>query len=231
MENTIITGDCIEIMRKMENKSIDLVLTDPPYNAKNIGPHQRTYSLGTMQLPEKEYKKFCKEWFKEALRVGKALVFTPGIANVCFYPQPYWILCWHKPAAVSFNRMGGFNAWEPIMVYGKTAKGKRLGQDYILVNTLNLDQGPRKNHPCPKPPLLIKKLIDVFSNEGDLILDPFNGSGTTTWGAKQMGRRFIGIDINSEYNKIAESYLQQEMLFSSKEKAIPPSTKVQGILA
>ena len=132
--NKIIQGDCIEIMKTMGDKSVDLILTDPPYNAKNIGPNERKYSVGTMQLPLSEYKKFCKDWFREALRVAKTIVFTPGITNMCYYPQPTWALCWHKPAAVSFNRFGGFNAWEPIFVYGKVAKGKRLGQDYIILS-------------------------------------------------------------------------------------------------
>jgi DNA modification methylase len=212
MKNQIITGNCIEIMKTMSDKSVDLILTDPPYNAINIGPDKRTYSLGEMQLPLPVYKKFCRDWIREALRIGKTVIFTPGIANMCYYPQPTWAICWHKPSAVSFNRFGGFNAWEPIFVYGKVAKGKRLGQDYIYQITLNLSKGPEKNHPCPKPPVLMAKLIDKFSNEGELVMDPFNGSGTTTAMAKLHGRQFIGIDINPEYNKIAEMRLQQEVM-------------------
>ena len=210
--NKIITADSLEFMKSLPDKSIDLVLTDPPYNAVDIGPDKKTYSLGKMQLPLEEYIHFCKEWVDEALRVGKTVIFTPGIANVCYYPQPTWMICWHKPTAVSFNRFGGFNAWEPIMVYGKVAKGKRLGQDYIYQITLNLSKGPEKNHPCPKPPFLIERLMDKFSNEGDIVMDPFNGSGTTTMIAKRLNRQFIGIDINPEYNKIAEQRLAQEVL-------------------
>lgn len=205
-------------MKEMPDKSIDLILTDPPYNAKDIGPNKRVYSLGQMQLPLEEYKKFCMDWFTEANRIAKTLIFTPGIANVCFYPQPYWVICWYKPAAVSFNRFGGFNAWEPIMVYGKVAKGKRLGQDVLTVNTLNLSKGPEKNHPCPKPPILMDILVDKFSNEGDIVMDPFNGSGTTVVSAKRFGRHYIGIDINPEYNKIAETRLAQGVMFGVEEE-------------
>ncbi len=199
-------------MKQMADKSVDLILTDPPYNAKNIGPNGRTYSVGQMQLPEREYKKFCKAWIKEALRVGKTVVFTPGISNICYYPQPRWVICWSKPQAVSFNRFGGFNVWEPIFVYGSIAKGKRLPRDLIEVGIRNLDSGPQKNHPCPKPPPLMDFLVDKFSNEGDTILDPFNGSGTTVLSAKKLGRDYTGIDINPAYNKIAELRLAQEML-------------------
>ncbi len=207
--NKIINADFSE-MANMSGERIDLVLTDPPYNAKNIGPNQRKYSLGQMQLPAREYKKFCKDWFKLAFTLSDTLVFTPGIANTHNYPQPDWIICWHKPAAVSFNRMGGYNAWEPIFVYGK-AKA-RIGQDYIKVNTLNFSKGPEKGHPCPKPLSLWEWLIERFSKEGDIILDPFIGSGTTAVVAQKRNRNFIGIDINPDYCEITEQRLKQKAL-------------------
>jgi len=213
--NKIICGDCLEVMKDFPDKSIDLILTDPPYNAENIGPNQRIYSKGKMRLPEKEYKKFCKDWFKEAQRISDRIVFTPGIANTHFYSQPFWQICWHKPAAVSFNRMGGYNAWEPIFIYGKPPKGKRIGQDYKLQNTLNLTPGICREHPCPKPLPLWEWLVDKFSNKNEIILDPFIGSGTTAVACKRLKRNFIGIEINPDYCKIAEERLrgQPEPLF------------------
>ena len=210
--NKVICADSLEFMKKLPDKCIDLVLTHPPYNAKNIGPNSRVYEGQMMQLPLKEYKKFCKDWITEALRVSKRLVFTPGIANICFYPQPRWILCWHKPAAVSFNRFGGFNTWEPICVYGKIPKGKRLGQDYLLFNTMNFGKGPEKEHPCPKPLDLMKFLVDKFSLEDELVFDPFSGSGTTLVASKQLGRKYFGTDIIESYCKIANDRLRQEIL-------------------
>jgi site-specific DNA-methyltransferase (adenine-specific) len=205
--NQIICGDYKDIVKSISNNSIDLILTDPPYNAKNIGPKNRVYLKGKMQLPPEEYKKFCKHWFKEAQRIVKndAIVFTPGIANTHNYPQPYWQICWHKPAAVSYNRYGGFNAWEPIFTYGKTKK--RIGQDYIKVNTLNFTKGPERNHPCPKSPNLWEWIIRHFSNEGDLVCDFFGGSGTTAKICKELKRRYIVIDIIPEYCKIAKKRL------------------------
>jgi DNA modification methylase len=199
----LILGDGIEEMKKIPNKFIDLVLTDPPYNAKNIGPNKREYSQGIMCLPEREYKDFCESWFKEAIRISKAVVFTPGIANTHNYPQPFWQICWHKPASVSFNRMGGFNAWEPIFTYGEVTKAK-IGQDYIKVNTLNFNKGPEREHPCPKVKELWGWLIRHFSKEGDIILDPFVGSGTTAVVCKEQKRNCIAIDINPNYIKISQ---------------------------
>ena len=211
-KSRILLGNCLDMLRQYPDKSIDLILTDPPYNAKNIGRHEKKYSLGLMSLPEEQYQKFCNDWFKEASRVAKTVVFTPGITNITRYPQPDWVICWHKPAAYGFNRFGGFNAWEPVFVYGKIAKGKRLPQDYIMTHSLFFSKGPEINHPCPKPPVLMKFLIDKFCPENGVVLDPFNGSGTTTVAAKHLGRDFIGIDINPEYNQIAEERLRQEVL-------------------
>lgn len=216
MKEEIFQGDCLEVMRGFADKSFDLVLTDPPYNVKNIGPNSRKYEGQIMQLPLREYKKFCRGWFKEALRVGKTVVFTPGIANICYYPQPDWIIAWHKPASVSFNRMGGFNAWEPICVYGKMAKGKRLPQDYLLVNTMNFSEGAEKGHPCPKPLELMSVLLDKFSNAGDSVLDPMCGSGTTGVACKNLGRDFTGIDLIERYCDISRGRLKQQSIFSEQ---------------
>ena len=214
--NEIYTGNCLEIMTEMEDQSFDLCLTDPPYNAKNIGPNERKYSLGSMQLPAEEYKRFCKKWFLEASRIAKTLVFTSGIANLSLYPQPDWIICWHKPAAVSFNRMGGYNVWEPILIYGhKWTKKNRLPQDYLQYNTLNFKKGAEKDHPCPKPESLWEKLLVTFCPEGGSVFDPFIGSGTTAVVAKNNGRQYVGIDINPEYVEMTKGRLRQELLITS----------------
>lgn len=210
--NKIIQGDCLEVMKQMPDKCVDLVFADPPYNAKNIGPNARVYEGQRMQLPEKEYIKFCKDYFKECFRISKTVVITPGIANVCYYPNPSWIICWHKPAACSFNRFGGFNAWEPVMVWGKIAKGKRLPQDVLLVNTMNFSKGPEKDHPCPKPLELMLLLVDKFCPEGGIVFDPFMGSGTTALAAKKLGMRYSGVEKIKNYIKMANQRLAQEYL-------------------
>lgn len=209
-DHCIVHGDCRDVLPKIPDKAIDLVLTDPPYNAKEIGPDKKVYAESVMQLPEDEYREFCIDWFSLCSKVSDRIVFTPGISNICFYPQPFWVICWHKPAAVSFNRMGGFNAWEPIYVYGNPVK--RLGQDYWLCNTLNFSKGPESEHPCPKPLKLWSMIIDHFSSEGDLVIDPMAGSGTTLIAARNHKRRSISVERVYDYCKIAEQRLAQEVL-------------------
>ena len=217
MKFELIHGDCITQMKAFKKGQFDLCLTDPPYNAKNIGKQKKVYKDSVMQLPTKQYQKFCKEWFAQAKRISKTLVFTPGIANICYYPQPDWVICWSKPSAVSFNRMGGFNVWEPIFVYGKCAKGKRLNRDLIMNDIMNFNKGIETQHPCPKQIGLIKKLCDIFSNKGDKIIDPFMGSGTTGVAALDQYKEFTGIEKVKPYfdltvRRIAEFQAQGKLI-------------------
>ncbi len=196
-------GDCLEIMPMLGK--VDAVVTDPDYNAKDIGPNHRKYHKQRMGITPELYQQFCDDWFKSATIISDCIVFTPGIANTHNYPQPRWILCWHKPAAVSFNRMGGYNAWEPIFVYGNPFR--KMPQDYMLFNTFNLKKGPESEHPCPKPLPLIKYLVSCMKSQ--TILDPFMGSGTTGVACMNLGRKFIGIEIDEKYFDIACKRIDQ----------------------
>jgi site-specific DNA-methyltransferase (adenine-specific) len=204
----IYHGDCRDILPLLG--PVDLVLTDPPYNAKNMGAHARTYENTLFPMSKLDYQRLCRRWYRLAHRICSRLVFTPGIAHAWAYPQPDWVLCWHKPSAVGFNRFGGFNAWEPILVYGKATE--RLEQDYYRLDPKNFLKGAERDHPCPKPMELWRWLVTKFSTEYDLILDPFMGSGTTLRAAKDLGRRAIGIEIEEKYCEIAVKRLTQEVL-------------------
>jgi DNA modification methylase len=79
---------------------------------------------------------------------------------------------------------------------------------------------PGNPHPATFPEDLARDHILSWSNEGDLVLDPFNGSGTTTKMARELGRRYIGIDVNQEYCEIAKERLAQQLLFGANQSAI-----------
>ena len=208
-ENTIICGDCLEVMKDWPDNCVDLVVTSPPYNAKDIGTYHKVYDVAPMQLPEQEYAKWCHDWFSQAKRVSKGnLLVVCGISNEWFYPRPQWVLCRHKPSAVSYNHFQGYNAWEPILAYGKLAPGQRMGQDYIKCDSQNLRNDVTRLHPCPFPEKLAAWLITLFSSINDIVLDPFNGIGTTCVAAKMLGRRYIGIDISEKYCEIARQRLE-----------------------
>ena len=192
-ENTIICGDCLEVMKDWPDGCVDLVLTDPPYN---VGLN---YDIHSDNI--KDYPAFVRKLSGEGIRLSNKFAVTSGIRNIDLYPKPKWILCWSKPNSMRRNDLGGFNMWEPILFYGK----KVIYQDLFKCPTIpQADNG----HPCPKPLELFKWLVRVITEPNDLILDPFCGSGTTCVAAKMLGRRYIGIDISPDYCQIAEDRLR-----------------------
>lgn len=221
-ENQIICGDCLDVMKDWPVNCVDLVLTDPPYNGKDIGPHANKYDK-YIPLTESEYKVFCQNWWFEAMRISPALLFTSGISNTHFYPAPKWQICWHKPASVSYNRLGGYNAWEPVLFYGKAPKGTRLGQDFFRCDTENFGKGPEhKEHPCPKPLKWALHLVRCFTEPHMIIADCFSGTGAICVAAKMLGRRYIGIDISERYCEIAR------MRLKAVDTGVPVKEQLQG---
>ena len=187
-------GDCLEIMRDMPAASVDAVITDPPYN---VGLN---YSDGDNRL---DYREWCAEWFAECMRIAPFVIFTPGMVNLSMWysiATPRWVMSWRKSNQCSPSPLGGFNTWEPILLYGKPSR--RIGQDSWDM-PIGLQQGVG-NHPCPKYlPFWTKMLSDV-TQEGETVLDPFAGTGTTLLAAHKLGRNAIGIEKAQEYFEIAQ---------------------------
>ena len=207
--NKIHKFDCIEGLKKLKDKSVQLSLVDPPYNV------DLKYASYDDKQDRDTYKKWCAEWFKELRRVTDGIILiTPGSNNLDLWfgiEKPKWMIMWTKRNANSPNYAGGINCWEPILYYITTEKLRhRVGIDVIEQN-ISMQRGIG-SHPCPKPLKLFRKLVDKYSNEGDTVLDCFMGSGTTACAAKQLGRNFIGFETEEEYNKIANERLKQKVL-------------------
>lgn len=195
MVNEVVQGDCLEGMKLIPDKNINLVLTDPPYAiGKNYG---NTSDLN-----------FSKEWFLEAKRIANGICFTPGIKNMFEFEKPDWVLCWFKPGALLRSKYG-FNSWEPMLIYSLPASTKEP-------DVIRCSIGKQKevgDHPTPKPLELFQKIILRFTQPGDLICDPFMGSWTTARACKDLGRNFIGFELEEKYCRIGEERLRQEILF------------------
>lgn len=203
-------GDCLEIMKDIPDKSVDLVFADPPFNTKNdIGWRHKNYGpKGNDNLSEEEYQKFCMEWWEEARRIGKRLAFTPGVGHIGRYPNPLWCIKIDKPSSPSFSKLGSFNCWEPLFVY--EVPFKKILRDERTFDSQNFARDGREKHPCPDNPQMVEWIIDTWSRVQEIILDPFLGSGTTAVACEKLGRRWIGIEISEKYCEIARKRIDAE---------------------
>ena len=204
----IYHGDAFDLLPRLE--SVDLVLTDPPYNVgKDYGTHDD-------KMTPEVYCEWCRAWFQECRRLSKsAVVVTPALVNLPMWmadvERTHFVIAWTKQNNCSRNYIGptsGFQTWEPVLVYGKSKKTILRDSIEIAVS----QQPEAAGHPCPKPIKLWRWLAEQFTHPGDLILDPFMGSGTTLRAAKDLGRKAIGIEIEERYCEIAARRLGQEVL-------------------
>ncbi len=138
------------------------------------------------------------------------ILFTAGKfdTEIFLYQHlpPKWRLCWHKGATPNLSAVG-FNDWEMVMVYGK--KVHCHAHDYLFALPEKMGAF---GHVCPKPLRWAEILIGRFTDPGDIVLDPFMGSGTTLRAAKDLGRKAIGIEIEEKYAEIAARRMSQEVL-------------------
>lgn len=190
----------MDIMKDMPDKCVDLVLTDPPYNVKK---KYNKYVDDNIR-----YKEWCLAWFNECKRVSKCIVFSPGIVNLKMwyvYTDPKWCFCWYKNNQSSPSSLGGFNIWEPLLVYGKPKK--RIGQDGFDIKVHI--QKDADFHPVPKSIKAWCRLIHLFSDKGDIIMDIFSGSGTTAIGCHRLERNFIAIEKDPDYHRDSVKRLEE----------------------
>lgn len=199
----LIHGDCLVEMKKIPDKSIDLVLTDPPY----AGAGMKYNSYDDTDISK--VNKLVLDFVKLATQKARIVIFPSGkfCTEIMLYQQypPQWRLCWYKGACGGISAVG-FNDWEMMMVYGE--KICRNQHDFFKAQGEKLGNW---HHPCPKPLDWAKWIIYRFCDEGGIVCDPFMGSGTVGSACKEYKRNFIGIEIDEKYFKIAQNRINQTM--------------------
>lgn len=191
-------GDCLELMRDIPDKSIDLIVTDPPYGKKadkgtnGFGTSKnRRYQGGwDNQRPDKQV-------FDEMFRISKNLIIFGANYFCDMLPfSNHWIF-WDKKGDISFKNPFA----DGELIYTTfTSPIKRVvfkQQGFIT------DSKDKRYHPTQKPSELIQMLIEQYSKEGDIVLDPFLGSGTTAVACVNTNRHYIGFELDPQYYDIA----------------------------
>lgn len=242
--NKIINGDCLELLIKIPDNSVDMTFADPPFNL------QKKYNNYKDSLEFEDYIKWCDQWIREMVRVTKPTgsIFVHNIPKwLTYYVNflneyanfKHWI-AWNAPTSpmgkslqpahygVLFYVKDSKKAkiYEIRMPHERERKSDYLRKDYGGKKARLHPFGPlvsdvwtdihrikhnkyRDKHPCQLPVPLLERLILMTTDEGDIVLDPFVGTGTTAVAAKKLGRKYIGIDIDEEYKRISEYNLKK----------------------
>lgn len=270
MINNIINCDCYEMIKNIPDKSIDLIIIDPPYEfdsgggGGHFGTKERNYHNEYLSLyhetgstketerlrisankqKQKEQYRFISKGFDFKLfdefirilkkiniyiwcsksQVGKIITYFENInCNID-------ILTWHKtnPTPTINNTYANdteyciFIRESGVKLYGNYDTKRKY-----YITSANIEDKKKYNHPTIKPLNIIKNFIINSSNENDIVLDCFCGSGTTCVACKETGRRFIGMKINKEYYEIAKKRIngmtasgQMSMMFNDKGEVL-----------
>ena len=221
--NKIYNMDCIEGMRQMPDKSVDLVVTDPPYLIETSG-------AGIYKQDDKQYVKelnemkdgFSREVLDELCRIMKKLniyffcsqkQIIPLIDYFVKEKNCNWnLLTWHKSNPVPACGNKYLTDTEFILFFRE--KGVKIYGEYkskftYYVTPLNQKDKKTYGHPTIKPLDMVSNFIINSSKEGDIVFDPFMGSGTTAVAAIKCNRNFLGYELNPDYYEICNKRIKE----------------------
>ena len=215
LETKLYNEDCIVAMKKIDTNSIDLIITDPPYNLGNFMRNRDTKLSKSMDCFFEESARVIKKG--GSMIVFMAIIKVETIIRLAqkhgFYYKTTGI--WHKtnpmPRNMNLHFVNSTEAWIYFTYKKRTGifnNQGRLIHDFIETSVTPNGERRYGKHPTQKPEILIQHFIDVLSNEGDCVLDPFMGSGTTGVVAQKNNRQFIGIELDKKYFDIAVSRIK-----------------------
>ena len=265
--DTIMRGDCLEELKKLPDRSVDLVFADPPYNLQLGGDLLRPDNSKVDAVDDdwdrfdsfETYDVFTKAWLKECRRVLKddgALWVIGSYHNIfrvgaTLQDLGFWILndiVWRKSNPMpNFKGKRFTNAHETLIWAARDRKAKRYTFNYDSMKELNegiqmrsdwllplctggerlKGEDGKKAHPTQKPEALLFRCLMAASNPGDVILDPFFGTGTTGAVARRLGRRFIGLERDPDYAAIAAKRIAQIEPLAGEDVSPKPSKRAE----
>lgn len=234
--NKVIQGDCLEVMKGMPDKCVDLVLTDPPYGTTQcawdvVVPFNEMWS---------ELNRILKDDCMLILTASQPFTSNLIVSNIKNYKYSW---TWNKKQSGSFmmakfqplritedicvfskgkpkyfpqmrkGEMRKKGGAKKSMMYGATPS--KMSDQYYPTNILDISNAfkGKRQHETQKPIALMSYLLKTYSSEGETVLDPFAGSGSTLIACKELGRKYIGIELSQKYCDIANERLAQDLLF------------------
>ena len=268
--NSIIGGDCIEVMNSLPEGSVDLIFADPPYNLQLKGDLHRPDNSKVDAVDDHwdqfssfaVYDEFTREWLKAARRLLKpdGAIWVIGSYHNVFrmgaelQNQGFWILndvVWRKSNPMpNFRGKRLTNAHETLIWASKQENSKytfnyealkamnegvQMRSDWVMPICTGherlKDEEGEKAHPTQKPEALLHRILVGTTNPGDVVLDPFFGTGTTGAVAKKLGRSFIGIEREGAYRKVAAKRIEDIRAFDKSSLEVTTSKRAEPRVA
>jgi site-specific DNA-methyltransferase (adenine-specific) len=235
----VILSDCMDVLSEMPSKSVDAVITDPPYGTTALEWDDASNVINVL---------------RECLRISRGAVCVfgsnPFSADVVSALRKHWRHGWvwekDKPANIYHAKIAPMKMHEDVLVFSETGmtynpqmqerpeanrrnNAPRTNTSNLYGNALYLEKSNGDNpekyptsiqrfnteraaeHPTQKPLKLLRYLVETYTNPGDVVMDCYAGSGTTILASKQTGRQWIGIEKTHEYVEITKSRLAQEL--------------------
>ncbi|MFZ5962353.1 site-specific DNA-methyltransferase [Thalassococcus sp. BH17M4-6] len=264
--NTILDGDCIEVMNGLPEASVDLIFADPPYNLQLRGDLHRPDNSRVDAVDDHwdqftsfaAYDRFTQDWLKAARRLlkpGGAIWVIGSYHNIfrvgtALQDAGFWILndvVWRKSNPMPNFRGKRFTNAHETMIWASKGEGAKYTFNYEALKALNdgiqmrsdwvlpicnggerlKDAAGDKAHPTQKPMSLLHRVLVGATNVGDVVLDPFFGTGTTGAVAKMLGRDWIGIEREAAYREVAQARIDAVRKFDKVGLEVSTSKRAE----
>lgn len=230
----LIKDDCLSMLKEIPDNSIDLILTDPPYNIAKYSTGNLKFDwrsdinndLAEWDLIELKPSDLVKEFKRILTPNGNIFIFCSyniiGEYHKAFDPEfdTFQFMVWHKKNPVPNFRKSSFlnscelivSCWNKGHTWNFTSQNDMHNfiESGICMGKERIKNNEGKNlHPTQKPLAVLEKIIKIASNENDVVLDCFNGVGSTGEAALKLNRRYLGIEIDSMYMEATQKRLEK----------------------
>ncbi len=204
-------GDCAEVLPGVDSGSVDLLLTDPPYGvqyevtAQLVGKGNRRVWMGGKPPIYGDNKPFDPA---PLLHYSRCILFGANHYSDCLPVSGGWLV-WDKTG----GGRGPDNTFADVeLAWTNVTKTPTIYHHLWKGLTRDSEAGEKVKHPTQKPVALMRWILDKWTEPGDLILDPYMGSGPVAQACYELGRRYIGVEIVEEYCEVAVRRLAQQVL-------------------
>lgn len=215
----LYNGDCLEVMRKMLNESVGLIVTDPPYLMDYQSNRRDKKDRFDKIKNDKNNYSLIQNYLQECYRIARnntAIYCFCSWHNIDFFKSEFEkyfklknIIVWNKNNHGTGDLKGSYAPKHEFILFGH--KGRVLLREKRIADVIDCPKVPSKKltHPTEKPQELLEIFIKQSSGEGDVVFDGFMGTGSCGIVANSLNRKFIGIELDNTYFNIAKDRIKQ----------------------